>query len=75
VRRVHHAVCYTSPVRSDSPPLAGLVVVDLDGRAPGPAGPAPYRVGEHTRAVAAELLGYPDARIEELLAQGVLAAP
>ena len=47
----------------------------VDGRAPGPAGPAPYRVGEHTRAVLGGLAGYPAARIEELLAQGVAVAP
>ena len=47
----------------------------VDGRAPGPAGPAPYRVGEHTRAVLGGLAGYPAARIEQLLAQGVAVAP
>ena len=47
----------------------------VDGRAPGPAGPAPYRVGEHTRAVLGGLARYPAARIEELLAQGVAVAP
>ena len=31
----------------------------LDGRPLGPRGPAPYRVGEHTRAVLERLLGYP----------------
>jgi crotonobetainyl-CoA:carnitine CoA-transferase CaiB-like acyl-CoA transferase len=47
----------------------------LDGRPPGPSGPAPYRVGEHTREVLAELAGYSKERIEHLLAQAVVAAP
>jgi crotonobetainyl-CoA:carnitine CoA-transferase CaiB-like acyl-CoA transferase len=47
----------------------------LDGRPVGPSRAAPYRVGEHTRAVLTGVLGYPAARIEELLAQGVAAAP
>jgi len=44
----------------------------VDGRAVGPAAPAPYRVGEHTRSVLAEFLGYAPARIEELRAQGAI---
>jgi CoA:oxalate CoA-transferase len=47
----------------------------LDGRPLGPSGPAPYRVGEHSRVVLGELLGYSPARIEELLASGAVAAP
>jgi crotonobetainyl-CoA:carnitine CoA-transferase CaiB-like acyl-CoA transferase len=47
----------------------------VDGGAPGPGGPAPYRVGEHTRAVLSGLAGYSASRIEELLAHGVAAAP
>jgi crotonobetainyl-CoA:carnitine CoA-transferase CaiB-like acyl-CoA transferase len=31
-----------------------------------PRGPAPYRVGEHTRAVLGDVLGYSKERIEEL---------
>jgi crotonobetainyl-CoA:carnitine CoA-transferase CaiB-like acyl-CoA transferase len=31
-----------------------------------PCGPAPYRVGEHTRAVLGDVLGYSKERIEEL---------
>ncbi|MBI2493970.1 MAG: CoA transferase, partial [Candidatus Rokubacteria bacterium] len=38
----------------------------LDGRPVHPRGPAAYRVGEHTRAVLGDLLGYPPARIDEL---------
>jgi len=47
----------------------------LDGRPVGPAGPAPYRIGEHTRTVLGELLGYQKARVDELVAAGVAAAP
>ena len=38
----------------------------VDGRASVPAGPAPYRVGEHTRQVLRDVLGYGPARIAEL---------
>jgi crotonobetainyl-CoA:carnitine CoA-transferase CaiB-like acyl-CoA transferase len=47
----------------------------VNGRPVGPAGPAPYRVGEHTRQVLGELLEYPTERIEELLKSGAIAAP
>lgn len=39
----------------------------LDGIPVHPAGPAPHRVGEHTRAVLRDLLGYTDARIDALV--------
>jgi formyl-CoA transferase len=39
----------------------------LDGAAVGPAGPAPHRVGEHTRSVLAQVLGYPAERIDALV--------
>jgi crotonobetainyl-CoA:carnitine CoA-transferase CaiB-like acyl-CoA transferase len=42
------------------------IPIQVDGRPSVPAGPAPYRVGEHTRQVLAQLLGYAPARIEEL---------
>jgi len=45
----------------------------LDGEAVGPSAPAPYRVGEHTRAVLADVLGYPAARIDALIASRVIA--
>jgi CoA:oxalate CoA-transferase len=45
----------------------------VDGRGLVPAGPAPYRVGEHTRAVLGEVAGYADARVDELLALRVIA--
>ena len=47
----------------------------IDGRAVPPAGPAPYRVGEHTRAVLSGLLGYKDRDIDDLAQAGVIEAP
>ena len=47
----------------------------LDGRALGPRGPAPYRVGEHTRPVLEGLLGYPPARVDELARAGLVETP
>lgn len=47
----------------------------IDGSAVPPTGPAPYRVGEHTRQVLGDLLGYPGARIDALLRSGAIAAP
>ena len=47
----------------------------LDGRAVTPAGPAPYRVGEHTRAVLTGLLGYKDREIDDLAQAGAVQAP
>lgn len=44
----------------------------LDGMPVPPAGPAPYRVGEHTREVLEELLGYSGGRIEALLRDKVV---
>jgi crotonobetainyl-CoA:carnitine CoA-transferase CaiB-like acyl-CoA transferase len=38
-----------------------------------PRGSAPYRVGEHTRAVLGEMLGYSRERIEELVKLGTIA--
>lgn len=46
----------------------------LDGRAIKPAGPPPYRIGEHTRQILADTLGYGPERIAALEAQGVVAA-
>ena len=39
------------------------------------AGPAPYRVGEHTRAVLTQLLGYKDRNIDDLAQAGAIEAP
>jgi crotonobetainyl-CoA:carnitine CoA-transferase CaiB-like acyl-CoA transferase len=46
----------------------------VDGRPVAPGGAAPDRVGEHTRAVLADVLGYPTARIEELEGSGAIEA-
>jgi crotonobetainyl-CoA:carnitine CoA-transferase CaiB-like acyl-CoA transferase len=46
-----------------------------DGRPVHPAGPAPYRVGEHSRMVLSGLLGYDTARIDTLIASGAVEAP
>jgi crotonobetainyl-CoA:carnitine CoA-transferase CaiB-like acyl-CoA transferase len=45
----------------------------VDGGGLRPAGPAPYRVGEHTRAVLAEVAGYTDTHMDELRGLGVIA--
>jgi CoA:oxalate CoA-transferase len=45
----------------------------VDGRAVHPGGPAPYHVGERTRAVLSEVLGYSGQRIEALRDAGVIA--
>ncbi len=47
----------------------------LDGQPVHPQGAAPYRVGEHTRAVLSKLLGYDEARIAALLASRAVEAP
>jgi crotonobetainyl-CoA:carnitine CoA-transferase CaiB-like acyl-CoA transferase len=47
----------------------------IDGEPVHPRGPAAYAIGSHTRAVLAGVLGYGDARIAELAAAGVIAAP
>jgi crotonobetainyl-CoA:carnitine CoA-transferase CaiB-like acyl-CoA transferase len=47
----------------------------VDGDPVDPAGAAPYRAGEHTREVLAELLGYAPDRIDDLLKRGAVAAP
>jgi crotonobetainyl-CoA:carnitine CoA-transferase CaiB-like acyl-CoA transferase len=47
----------------------------LDGRPVHPLGPAPHRVGEHTRDVLANLLGYDEERIAALLTSRAVEAP
>jgi crotonobetainyl-CoA:carnitine CoA-transferase CaiB-like acyl-CoA transferase len=47
----------------------------LDGRPVGPQAPAPYEVGEHTRAVLRDVLRYSAARIDELQALGAIVPP
>lgn len=46
----------------------------VDGMPTHPAGAAPYRVGEHTREVLAQVLGYDEQRIEALQRAGVIKA-
>jgi len=48
------------PVRVTAAPF------HVDGGPVHPAGPAPYRVGEHTRSVLADVLGYSADKIESL---------
>ena len=45
----------------------------IDGAPVSPAGPAPWRIGEHTERVLREVLEYPAARIEALRAAGVIS--
>ena len=47
----------------------------VDGQPVVPGGPAPYLVGEHTRAVLTDVLGYSEERVGELARAGVVAAP
>ncbi len=47
----------------------------LDGEPVHPRGPAAYRVGQHTRDVLTGLLGYDPARLDDLVAAGVIEAP
>jgi crotonobetainyl-CoA:carnitine CoA-transferase CaiB-like acyl-CoA transferase len=44
----------------------------IDGEPVHPRGPAPYRIGEHTRAVLSELLGYAPEQIADLERGGVI---
>jgi formyl-CoA transferase len=46
----------------------------LDGQSVHPRHGAPYRVGEHTRSVLGELLGYSAERVEALRTAGVIGA-
>lgn len=47
----------------------------VDGAPTHPSRPAPYRVGEHTRVVLAEMLGYTEERIAALHQLGVIGMP
>ncbi len=47
----------------------------LDGAAIAPAGPAPYRIGQNTREVLVDVLGYSGERVQALLARGVVDSP
>jgi len=46
----------------------------VDSRPVRPRGGAPYRVGEHTRAVLGDVLGYSKERVEAFLRLGTIAA-
>jgi formyl-CoA transferase len=46
-----------------------------DGKPVHPAGGAPYRVGEHSRLVLSDLLGYDAKRIDTLIKAGAVEAP
>lgn len=47
----------------------------VDGVRPRPAAGAPYRVGEDTRPVLTEVLGYDDGRVESLRKAGAIELP
>jgi CoA:oxalate CoA-transferase len=64
---VEHAT--RGPVRVTATPFY------VDHRPTHPGGPAPYRVGEHTRHVLTDILGYPAERVEALQRQRVVEAP
>lgn len=53
-------------VRVTAPPF------HLDGQALRPAGPPPYGIGQHTRSILANFLGYDSDRIDALQAAGVV---
>ena len=44
----------------------------LDGEPVVPAGPVPYRIGEHTLSVLTDWLGYSQEQVTGLIAQGVV---
>jgi formyl-CoA transferase len=46
----------------------------VDGLPVHPAGPAPYRIGEHTSSVLKDWLGYAPEQINELVAQKVVVS-
>jgi crotonobetainyl-CoA:carnitine CoA-transferase CaiB-like acyl-CoA transferase len=64
---VEHPVC--GRVRVTATPF------HLDGAPVAPSAPAPHDIGEHTREVLLEVLGYPRERVETLLLEKVVAAP
>ena len=47
----------------------------IDGEPVHPRGAAAYRIGEHTRAVLSGVLGYDDARVDDLASAGIIQAP
>ena len=47
----------------------------IDGQPVLPKGPAPYRIGEHTREVLHELLGYDAGQVQQLLDNEAVSSP
>jgi crotonobetainyl-CoA:carnitine CoA-transferase CaiB-like acyl-CoA transferase len=47
----------------------------VDGAPIAPGGPAPYRIGEQTREVLTQVLGYSEQRVDELARTGVVECP
>jgi CoA:oxalate CoA-transferase len=47
----------------------------IDGKPTHPQAPAPHRIGEHTRQVLTDLLGYTDERIDALQKAGAIETP
>ena len=47
----------------------------VDHQPVAPGGPAPYRVGQHTREILTGLLGYSEERVRTLAAQRVVEIP
>ena len=47
----------------------------IDGKPTHPQEPAPHRIGEHTRQVLTDILGYPDERIDALRKAGAIETP
>jgi len=47
----------------------------LDGQPVHPRSPAPHDVGQNTRSVLGELLGYPPERIDRLMGDGTVSGP
>jgi len=47
----------------------------LDGKAVWPAGPVPYKIGEHGREVLVDWLGYTAAQLQTLVDKGVITLP
>jgi crotonobetainyl-CoA:carnitine CoA-transferase CaiB-like acyl-CoA transferase len=78
IAQEHLAVRQFFPVLAH-PARKGLRVTaspyHLDGKPTHPRAPAAYHVGEHTRRVLRDLLGYKDERIAELIAAGVVEGP
>jgi len=73
----HPQVVHRSVFPEVAHPTRGRVRVTatpfhIDRRSIGPAGPAPYRVGENTSQVLRDVLGYSAERVEALARMGVI---